>query len=88
VVKAGCTARSVGSVVLKSDCLQITFSGAVREDLPVGAHVLGDAGVKKLVCEDDLYRVRVGDYRIFYQIRDRDLLILVVKVGHRREGYS
>ncbi len=45
-------------------------------------------GVKKLVSEDDLYRVRVGDYRIIYQIRDRDLLILIVKVGHRREVYS
>ena len=43
--------------------------------------------VKKLQGEEDLYRVRVGDYRIVYQIVDRRLLVLVLKVGHRREIY-
>ena len=38
-----------------------------------------------LAGEDDVYRVRVGDYRIVYEIVDRQLLILVVRVGHRRE---
>jgi mRNA interferase RelE/StbE len=46
------------------------------------------AGVKKLVSEDNLYRVRVGEYRAVYQIRDRELLVLSVKVGHRREVNS
>lgn len=44
--------------------------------------------VKKLVAEEDLYRVRVGEYRVVYQIRDRELIVLIVKVGHRREVYS
>lgn len=44
-------------------------------------------GVKKLSGEDDIYRIRVGDYRIVYQIRDAVLVIVVVKVGHRREIY-
>ncbi len=35
----------------------------------------------------DLYRVRCGDYRIIYGIEDARLLVLVVKVGHRREVY-
>jgi mRNA interferase RelE/StbE len=42
-------------------------------------------GVKKLEGEKDLYRLRVGDYRIIYTIRDRELIVLVLKVGHRRE---
>ena len=46
------------------------------------------AGVKKLVSEDNLYRVRVGEYRAVYQIRDRELVVLSVKVGHRREVNS
>jgi mRNA interferase RelE/StbE len=46
------------------------------------------AGVKKLTAEENFYRVRVGDYRIIYQIRDRELLVLIVKVGHRREIYT
>jgi mRNA interferase RelE/StbE len=45
------------------------------------------AGVKKLKGEDDLWRMRVGDYRVVYEIRDRHLVVLVVTVGHRREVY-
>jgi len=44
-------------------------------------------GVTKLTGEDDLYRIRSGDYRIIYTIQDRQLLILVVKIGHRRDVY-
>ncbi len=33
------------------------------------------------------YRVRQGDYRILYEIRDKALLIVVVTVGHRKEIY-
>jgi len=33
------------------------------------------------------YRVRQGDYRIVYSIEDKDLLIDIVKIGHRREIY-
>jgi mRNA interferase RelE/StbE len=45
------------------------------------------AGAKKLKGADDLWRIRAGDYRIVYQIRDRILLVLVVRVAHRREVY-
>lgn len=44
-------------------------------------------GVAKLAREDDLFRIRAGDYRVIYTIRDRELLILVVRIGHRREVY-
>jgi mRNA interferase RelE/StbE len=45
------------------------------------------SGVVKLAGADDLYRIRVGDYRIIYSIQDEQLLILVVKIGHRRDVY-
>lgn len=35
-----------------------------------------------------LWRYRIGDYRILCQIRDRELLILVVAVGHRNDIYA
>jgi mRNA interferase RelE/StbE len=44
-------------------------------------------GCKKLSGEESLWRIRVGDYRIVYQIRDNELLVLVLKMGHRREIY-
>lgn len=44
-------------------------------------------GVKKLKGEDDLYRLRVGDYRVIYQVQDRVLLVLVLDIGHRRNVY-
>ncbi|MBI2026887.1 MAG: type II toxin-antitoxin system RelE/ParE family toxin [Deltaproteobacteria bacterium] len=44
-------------------------------------------GLKKLVAEENLYRIRVGDYRIIYQIQDKILLILVIKIGHRKDIY-
>ena len=37
--------------------------------------------------EEDLYRIRVGDYRIIYEIQDEILVVLIVGVGHRREVY-
>jgi len=44
-------------------------------------------GIEKLAGPDNLYRVRVGDWRIVYAIQDRNLVVLVVKVAHRREVY-
>ncbi len=44
-------------------------------------------GVKKLEGERNLYRIRVGDYRIVYQVRDKALIVLVVKIGDRKEIY-
>ena len=37
--------------------------------------------------EDSVYRVRVGDYRIVYEVLDAVLLVHVVRIGHRREIY-
>jgi len=44
-------------------------------------------GVQKLKGMLDLYRLRVGDYRIIYQIQDEVLLVLIIQVGHRRGVY-
>ena len=35
----------------------------------------------------DYYRVRVGIYRIIYQIQDANLIVLVIKAGHRSDVY-
>jgi mRNA interferase RelE/StbE len=33
------------------------------------------------------YRLRVGDYRVLYQVDDSDKIVMIFKVGHRREVY-
>ena len=34
------------------------------------------------------FKLRVGDYRIIYQIHNREVLVLVIKVGHRKKVYQ
>ncbi|MFQ5840469.1 MAG: type II toxin-antitoxin system RelE/ParE family toxin [Candidatus Methylomirabilales bacterium] len=45
-------------------------------------------GVKKLRGTRDLWRIRVGDYRVIYRIDDREQLIDVTHVRHRKEAYE
>jgi mRNA interferase RelE/StbE len=44
-------------------------------------------GYKKLK-DNELYRIRIGNYRVIYQIFDDRLLIIVIRIGHRREIYK
>jgi mRNA interferase RelE/StbE len=44
------------------------------------------SGCKKLT-NSELWRIRIGDYRVVYSIEDTRLMVLVVRVGHRREIY-
>ena len=60
--------------------LEEAISGLGEEPRPQGA--------RKLQGVEDLYRIRVGDYRVIYQIQDKALVVLVVKIGHRGEVYG
>lgn len=51
------------------------------------AKIRPEAFFEKLVGED-AYRLRVGDYRVIAQIEHKVLIILVIKVGHRRNIYN
>ncbi|MEJ5308670.1 MAG: type II toxin-antitoxin system RelE/ParE family toxin [Anaerolineae bacterium] len=45
------------------------------------------AGVKKLVGHLNLYRVRLGDWRVIYAIEDEQLVVLVIRIAPRGEAY-
>ena len=45
-------------------------------------------GVKKLKGYRDYWRIRVGDYRVIYTIQNDLLLVVVIRIGHRREVYD
>ena len=45
------------------------------------------SGCTKLTGEENVWRVRVGDYRILYEIHEGRLIVLVIRIAHRREAY-
>jgi mRNA interferase RelE/StbE len=62
---------------------------AARRRIQAAIELLADqprpSGARKLFGGDGEWRVRTGDYRIVYEIRDEVLVVLVVAVGHRRD---
>jgi mRNA interferase RelE/StbE len=59
--------------------IRIKIDGLKEKPRPIGC--------EKLEGEYDLYRIRSGDYRIVYQILEKKLVILIIKIGHRRDIY-
>jgi len=43
--------------------------------------------VKKMKGAADLYRIRLGDYRILYELQDGRLVVIIIKIGHRSDVY-
>jgi len=54
------------------------IKGLANNPRPVGSEKLTD---------QEKYRLRQGDYRILYEIRDDELIVTVVEVGNRRDVY-
>lgn len=44
-------------------------------------------GAKLLEGEERFYRLRVGEYRVIYSIEGKRLVVLVIKIGHRKDVY-
>ena len=44
-------------------------------------------GVKKMQGAANLWRVRVSDYRIVYEIHDREIVIVVLRLANRKDVY-
>jgi mRNA interferase RelE/StbE len=45
-------------------------------------------GVKKLKDSKDLYRIRVGDYRVIYSINEEIKIVNILRIGHRKDIYK
>lgn len=65
--------------------------GDIRSRVLLAIQALADnprpQGVKQLKGLDDLYRIRVGAYRVVYGIHDNELEILIIRVRHRSDVY-
>ena len=67
--------------------LQRSDQQRIRAAIDLLADEPRPSGCVTLSGEDAVYRVRVGVYRILYEVFDDLLLVHVVRVGHRREVY-
>lgn len=45
------------------------------------------AGCRKMSGYEDIYRIRTGNYRVIYEIDGQQIVIVILKIGHRREAY-
>ena len=44
-------------------------------------------GSRRLTGYDDVFRIRIGPYRVLYSVATSTLTVLVLKIGHRRDVY-
>ncbi|WP_327015584.1 type II toxin-antitoxin system RelE/ParE family toxin [Cryobacterium sp. GrIS_2_6] len=69
-----------------------TFDPQVRRRLQAAIDLLAEEPrppkAIQLIGGSGEWRVRTGDYRIIYEIRDVELIVLVLRLGHRREIYE
>lgn len=78
---ASAAVRQLGS-------LPVNIQRRVSTKIEALATVPRPAGCRKLKETDDIYRIRVGGYRILYQVGDDVMLVLVVSVRKRGEVYK
>ena len=60
----------------------------VIEDITLLSETPRPAGCKKLKGQKDAWRIRIGDYRVIYEIADKQLRILIIAIGHRKDIYE
>jgi mRNA interferase RelE/StbE len=65
------------------DALQRRIVGKVE----MLAHDPRPPGVVKLAGDENLWRIRIGNYRVAYEIHDDRLIVLVLRVAHRKDVY-
>lgn len=81
---------------------KVVFARSARKELqnldpPIARRILGQvealtarprpAGVRKIEGADDLWRIRIGVWRVIYRISEGERLVDVVAVRHRRDAY-
>lgn len=59
----------------------------IRDKIDSLSEELPAPNLSKMKGDNPFHRIRVGDYRIVYEIQDDILLILVLKIGHRKDIY-
>lgn len=79
--------RLVQSVVKKLSKLPVDIENRIFDSIKTLQYNPRPLSCKKLKGLDG-YRIRIGDYRIIYQIKDNFVIIIVLDIGHRRDIYQ
>ena len=75
--------------VLKSiKCLPLKDLRRIRKKIDSLAENLPEPSTTKMKGNNSFHKIRSGDYRIIYEIHNDRLVILVVKIGHRKDIYK
>jgi mRNA interferase RelE/StbE len=69
------------------DCLDAKLRRRIGQAIDALAHTPRPPGCVMLAGEKNVWRVRVGDYRILYEIHNDRLVVLVIRIANRREAY-
>lgn len=79
-----------GSAVRDLERIDRPFQKIIKEKLLILARNPGALAnnITRLSGSPDHYRLRIGSYRVIFEKRDKELVILVVRIGHRREVYG
>jgi mRNA interferase RelE/StbE len=73
--------KSLDAVPLNSRIRILDATDQLKVDpRPVGCEKLSGT-------DDELWRIRVGQYRVVYEIKKKELIVLVVRVAHRKDVY-
>lgn len=62
--------------------------GRIKKKIEELAENLPDPNTTKMKGDNSFHKIRSGDYRIIYEIHDARLVILVIKIGHRKDVYK
>ncbi len=64
---------------------------AIKERIGVSIDALGSEphphGSRKMVGSEALYRIRVGDYRVIYEVQKKIITVFIIRIGHRKDIY-
>ena len=60
----------------------------IKKKIEALGHNLPEPNTTKMKGNNSFHKIRSGDYRIIYEIHDDKLIILIVKVGHRKDIYK
>jgi len=85
------TLKFIGRAVQDLKKIDLPFQKIIKEKLLILAenpNILKNNIIKLSSTKEDCYRLRVGNYSVIYEKKEKELIILIIRIGHRREVYQ